>query len=173
MRGHFGIWALRVLIILCLGAVGFFVGGVLGMLAVLLLLGLVVALAPQVFGFGVGQATRRRLRGVIAVLLCWLGGVIGVGSALEAFQAVGSDPLYRFALWAGWVALLLPVVAGLSSLWLRARPLLASMLILGSGIGGVVCINLFYINTFYVLALPCWVAAVAVGLAQPSQRQDR
>ncbi len=53
----------------------------------------------------------------------------------------------------------------MATLLLHTRPIPASLLMLISGLGGFVCINLFYINTFYVLAIPFWVLAVAAGLA--------
>lgn len=70
-------------------------------------------------------------------------------------------------------ALLLPVVAFLATLWLRTRPLPASLLILVSSVGGVVCISLFYLNSFYALALPCWIAAVVLALVRPVQVEAR
>lgn len=74
----------------------------------------------------------------------------------------------------GWMgALLLPVVAFLATLWLRTRPLPVSLLILVSGVGGVVCISLFYLNSFYALALPCWIAAVVLALVRPVQVEAR
>jgi hypothetical protein len=168
VKGNQAKWALWGLVVLCLALVGlaFFFGGSIPTLAALLLLALVVALATGVFGSGARHSNRTRTQGMIAIILGLVGSVLGFWSALFAFLAVGTDPLYRDRLWAGWLALLLPVLAFLATLWLRMRPIPASLLILLSGLGGFVCINLFFINTFYALAIPFWVLAVAVGLAR-------
>ncbi len=170
MKGNQAKWALWGLVVLCLGLVGlaFFVGGLIPTLATLLLLALVVALATGVVGSSERRSNRTRTQGVIAVIFGLVGSVLGFWSALSALLAVGTDPMYHEHLWVGWVALLLPVLAFLATLWLRARPLPASLLILVSGLGGFVCINLFFINTFYAVAIPFWVLAVGVGLARTS-----
>ena len=159
--------ALWGLVALCLVLVGVAIifGGMIPALAALFLLALVVACVAVVFRSDKRLMKRARLLGVIAIVFGLLGSVLGFWSALYALTAVGADPLYQERLWAGWAALLLPVVAFLATLFLHTRPVPASLLNLISGLGGFVCINLFYINTFYVLAIPFWVLAVAAGLA--------
>lgn len=100
---------------------------------------------------------------IIAVVLGVAGGSIGLLSAIDAFVAVGSNPAYSGRLWAGWVALLLALVATVAALFLIMRPWLASLIMLISGIIGFVCISLFYINTFYGLAVLLWIIGAAVA----------
>ncbi len=101
---------------------------------------------------------------IVAVVLGVLGGIIGLLSAVAALVAVGGEAAYSTRLWAGWAALLLALVATAAALFLPARPRMASLIMLISGIVGFVCINLFYINTFYVLALLLWYAGAVVAL---------
>ena len=110
-----------------------------------------------------------RVLGLVAIVLGLLGSVIGIWCALSAFQAVGTNPAYSGRLWAAWAAFLLPILAALATLFLRTHPLAAGLLIIVNGLAGAVCINLFYINTFYVLAIPLWILAVAVGIASHSR----
>lgn len=173
MRRSLAKWTLWGLIVLCVGLVGFFVDAWIGVVVALLLLVLVAFLVLRGFGPGAQEANRMRPLGRTAILLSLLGGVLAFGSALSALLEVGADPIYSERLWAGWVALLLPVVAFLATLWLHSRPLPASLLILVSGVTGVICISLFYLNTFYALALPFWIAAVVVGLVRPAQVEAR
>ena len=104
----------------------------------------------------------------IAIALGVLGALIGVFSAISSFVAVGSDPLYSSRLWAGGASLLLAIVAGGAALFMSRRPVAASLVMLGSGIVGFLCINLFYINTFYVLAVPLWILGAVVTLTSTS-----
>jgi hypothetical protein len=101
---------------------------------------------------------------IIAIVLGIAGGIIGLVSAISAFGAVGADPEYSTRLWAGWLALLLAVVAGVAGLFLSRRPAMASLTMLIAGFAGFACINLFYINTMFVLAVPLWIAAAVLAL---------
>lgn len=100
----------------------------------------------------------------IAITLSILGAFIGIFSSISAFLAVGSDPLYNSRLWAGWASLLLAVVAGGAALFMSKRPIAASLTMLGSGLIAFLCINLFYINTFYILAVPFWLLGATLAL---------
>ena len=100
---------------------------------------------------------------IIALVLGVLGGIIGLLSAVAAFVAVGGEVMYSTRLWAGWAALLLALVATAAALFLPTRPTNASFIMLISGIIGFACINLFYINTFYWLAIPLWIAGAVVA----------
>ena len=101
---------------------------------------------------------------MIAIVLGVLGGIIGLGSAISAFVMVGADPAYSVRLWLGWLALLLAVVAGGAALSIHTRPVAASLAMLIAGFAGFVCINIFYINTFYGLAVPLWIIGAALAL---------
>lgn len=101
---------------------------------------------------------------IIAIVLGALGGIVGLVSAITAFVAVGGEAAYSARLWAGWAALLLALVATVAALLISNRPTVASLTMLISGILGFVCINLFYINTFYVVAVPLWIVATALAL---------
>jgi hypothetical protein len=101
---------------------------------------------------------------IIAIVLGVLGGIVGLVSAITAFVAVGGEAAYSARLWAGWAALLLALAATAAAVLISNRPTLASLAMLISGILGFVCINLFYINTFYVVAVPLWIVATALAL---------
>ena len=101
---------------------------------------------------------------MIAIALGVLGGIIGLGSAISAFIMVGADPMYSARLWVGWLALLLAVVAAGSALLIQSHPVAASITMVITGFSGFVCINLFYINTFYGLAVPLWIIGAALAL---------
>ncbi len=95
--------------------------------------------------------------------LALLGGVIGVANAIWALVAVGGDPAYSGRLLLGWAALILALLAGAAGFAARTRPSVAGLTILVSGVLGFVAINLYYINTFYALALLFWLAASVLG----------
>lgn len=50
-------------------------------------------------------------------------------------------------------------------MFVNVRPVVASLTMLVVGLIGFVCINLFYINTFYGLALLLWMVATALALS--------
>ncbi|HYX50373.1 MAG TPA: hypothetical protein VE843_11560 [Ktedonobacteraceae bacterium] len=100
---------------------------------------------------------------MIAVVLGVLGGVVGLGSAISAFVMVGTDPAYSARLWVGWLALLLALVAGGAAPLIYTRPVAASLTMVITGFAGFVCINFFYINTFYGLAVPLWIIGAVLG----------
>jgi len=102
---------------------------------------------------------------ITAIVLGVLGGNTGLVSSISAFVAVGADPAYSTRLWAGWLALLLAALAGVAALFMTVRPIAASLTMLIGGLVGLVCINLFYINTFYGLAVPLWIIATALALS--------
>lgn len=100
----------------------------------------------------------------IALILAIIGSAIGLICSIIALATVGSDPAYSTRIWVGWMALLLAVVPSIALLLLRRRPIIASLIMLVSGLGGFVCINLFYINTWYALAIPFWIAATVLAI---------
>jgi uncharacterized membrane protein HdeD (DUF308 family) len=99
----------------------------------------------------------------IAIVLGMLASVIGVLSAISAFSTVGSDPAYSYRLWAGWASLVLAILAGVAAIFMTTHPRTASLTMLISGILGFICINLFYIDTFYMLAVPIWFIATLLA----------
>jgi hypothetical protein len=99
------------------------------------------------------------------LVLALLGGVIGIANAIWALVAVGGDPAYSGRLLVGWAALILALLAGAAGFMARTRPGVASLAILIAGVLGFVAINLYYINTFYALALLFWLAASVLGFA--------
>jgi hypothetical protein len=105
----------------------------------------------------------REIRKIIAIFWGIAGGMIGLVSAINAFVAVGGDPAYGGRLWAGWLALLPAAVAGGAALFLSSRPAVVSLTMLIAGVAGFACINLFYINTLYGLAVPLWIAATVLA----------
>ncbi len=92
----------------------------------------------------------------IAIVLGMLASVIGVLSTISALSTVGADPAYGARLWAGWTSLVLAILAGVAAILITTRPRAASLTMLISGMVGFVCINLFFIDTFYMLAIPLW-----------------
>jgi uncharacterized membrane protein HdeD (DUF308 family) len=100
---------------------------------------------------------------VIAIVLGMLASLIGVLSAISAFSAVGGDPAYSYRLWAGWASLVLAILAGVVAIFMTTHPRTASLTMLISGMLGFISINLFYIDTFYMLAVPLWFIATLLA----------
>jgi uncharacterized membrane protein HdeD (DUF308 family) len=69
------------------------------------------------------------MRGV-AIVLGMLASLIGVLSAISAFNTVGSDPAYSYRLWAGWASLVLAILAGIAAILMTTRPRAASLTML-------------------------------------------
>jgi hypothetical protein len=92
----------------------------------------------------------------IAIALGVLASLIGVLSAMSALSGVGADPAYSARLWAGWASLVLALLAGVAAILITIRPRAASLTMLISGVVGFVCINLFFIDTLYMLAIKLW-----------------
>jgi len=92
----------------------------------------------------------------IAIVLGMLASALGALSAISALSAVGADPAYSARLWAGWASLVLVILAGIAAILITTRPRAASLTMLISGIIGFVCINLFFIDTYYLLAIQLW-----------------
>jgi len=106
----------------------------------------------------------------IAAILALAGGAVAVWSAAVALAQVGADPAYQDRIAFGWAALVLGILTTAGVFLVARPPLAATTLLIGSLAGGV-AINLFYINTFYVLALPLWwAAALLVAVGRPRRR---
>ena len=100
---------------------------------------------------------------IFAIVLGVLGSIIAIYSAITAFIIVGGDPAYASRLWVGWLALILAAFAGIFALLMTARPVPASLMMFVSGTAGFISMNLFYINTFYGLAMPLWLIAALIA----------
>ena len=100
-----------------------------------------------------------------ALVLGVTGSVIAIASVVSALLTVGSDPLYQGRLWVAWLTLALSVLAGIAAILIVRRPVAASIVMSLSGLAGFLCINLYYINTWYVLALPIWLIALIIGVS--------
>ncbi len=106
---------------------------------------------------------------LIAVLLGLLSGIIGVASGIAALVAVGGDRAYHSRVGFGWLALAGAIVATLGVLLIARQTRGATALVpVANGVGGVP-INLFYINTFSVAAVPCWWLGAAIAWLGPDR----
>ena len=117
----------------------------------------------------IGPAWGQRL----VLLAGALGGLIGVVNAGTALLTVGGTEPYSARAGFGWAALVLAVVAAGGGLLALRRPRAGAALMLLSGLAGAVAINLFFINTFYVLALACWLPGAVLALRQSGDRPRR
>ena len=97
-----------------------------------------------------------------SLLVAILGGVIGVSSAGQALLAVGNQPVYQDRVAFGWAALVLALFATGAIGLARTRPGVAAVIMIVDGLLGLGAILLFYINTWYALAVPCWLLAAAL-----------
>ena len=107
----------------------------------------------------------------VVLLLTILGGFIAASSAMAALVQVGADPAYQSRNVFGWVALACAALATGSPV-IISRPTMAALILFIGGIAGGIAINMFYINTFYLAALPLWWVA-ALLLCLKSGNADR
>ena len=108
----------------------------------------------------------------LTVVFSIAGSMIGILSAVYAIDIVGADPGYSERLWAGWLALLLAGLVGVTGLvslviilppGASSLPLAIGSIMMIGGIAGFICINLFYINTLYGLAVPLWISGAVLA----------
>jgi hypothetical protein len=103
------------------------------------------------------------------VLCAGAGGLVAAGSAIQALMTVGGEAGYQTRLGFGWAAFLLGMAAAVVPLALTRQPRLGATVMMLAGLAGSVAINLFFINAFYVFALPVWIAgALAAFIVRPS-----
>ena len=100
----------------------------------------------------------------IAAVLAILGGAVGALNAGAALIQVGSAPGYDARAVFGWIALGAAVCGATAAVAFLDRPIVAAPVLVVGGLVGTLAINLFYINTFYVAALPLWLAGTALLL---------
>jgi hypothetical protein len=112
-------------------------------------------------------------RGAVVPSLAVLGGLIGAGSAVYALIAVGGVVPNTDRVSMGYAAMALSGAAGAAGLLAARRPATSAAIMVVAGLLGGVAINLFNINTYYVLAVPLWLIAAVVALATSTGREDR
>ena len=151
------ILALALLPLAATPLVGLWAAGVSGLI-------LAVLAGALLVGF-TGWRPGHRWWGVLVPGLAALGGFIGVGSAVYAVVAVGDVMPYAERVGAGYAALALAALAGAGGLLAVRRPAAGAAVIVVAGLLGAVAINLFSINTYYVLAVPLWLVAAIAALA--------
>jgi hypothetical protein len=145
----------------------------------------VAATAPLVGGWAVGFSALLLLVAVAAIVVggpLWirlaivmgvLGGSVGVYSATAGLVAVGATWPYVSRIGFGAAALVLAVLAAASGGFMIDRPRSAAAVMAFSGLLGAVAINLFYINTAYVLAVPFWLLGAMLALVAPGRQLTR
>lgn len=107
----------------------------------------------------------------LGALIGLLGGIAAVVSVASGYAAVGADPLYESRWVFGVMALLLGIVAGLSGLIPRLHPGAAAAVMFVAGMLGFLCTLVWYLNTWYVAALPLWLlGALLLLLGALSER---
>lgn len=80
------------------------------------------------------------------------GGAAGAASALGALLRHAGEPQYAVRAGFGWLALALALVAVAGGVLLVARPRLGAVLLCLGSLLGFLAINLYDINTFYLVA---------------------
>ncbi len=107
-----------------------------------------------------------------------LGSVVGVSSVIAAFNATAADRTYADAYAAragfGWLALACALAAAIVAVRVASHPRRAAVVLVLAGLVGGVAINLYYIDTAYLGAVPLWwlsalIALVAPGPAAPDR----
>ncbi len=100
-----------------------------------------------------------------ALVLGFAGGVIAIASVISALLTVGGNPQYQSRLSIAWLTLALSLLAAIAAIFIVRRPVAASIVMALSGLVGFFCINLYYINTWYILALPIWLVALILAVS--------
>jgi len=100
----------------------------------------------------------------IGAWLSLIGCGVAVASVVRGFLEIGGDPAYQGRLAFGVAALLLGALAGIAAFLPGMRPAMASVVIIVAGILGFAATLPWYINTFYVAALPLWIVGAALLL---------
>ncbi|HKS70063.1 MAG TPA: hypothetical protein VJQ45_06565 [Ktedonobacterales bacterium] len=107
----------------------------------------------------------------LGALIGLLGGIAAVVSVVMGYNAIGADPLYEPRWGFGAAALVLGVVAGLSGLFPRLHAGAAAVVMFVAGVLGFLCTLVWYLNTWYVVALPLWLlGALLLLLGALSER---
>jgi len=101
---------------------------------------------------------------IVAVVLGLLGALVAIPNAVFAITEVGHLPGYGTRVGFGWAALGFGILGAASGVLALARPRLASLGMFIAAVGGGVAISLFYINTFYLVAVPLWLLGALIAL---------
>jgi len=95
----------------------------------------------------------------IARWLSGAGGLIGIVSVGSGLLGEGGtvpyQPRFAFAL----LAVLLAAIAGALPFWPRVSLRSAGFLVFPAGLAGFLATQLWFINTYYVFAVPVWLVA--------------
>src|SRR5438045_7245643 len=102
-----------------------------------------------------GRAVHERWQ-VAASATALLGGMVGVSSAGFAIATIGAAPPYDSRVALGWTALAVGATATVLGLAIPGRRSESAIAMVLVGLMGAVAMSLFYINTYYVAALPVW-----------------
>ncbi|HET9110817.1 MAG TPA: hypothetical protein VFN78_08340 [Ktedonobacterales bacterium] len=108
----------------------------------------------------------------IGTFLGALGGVVAVLSVANGFVAVSADPQYRSRAIFAIAALVFGIIAAVSGFIPRMHPAAAGALMLAAGVLGFLATLPWYINTFYVMALPLWIIGAALLFASGRSPQS-
>ena len=103
--------------------------------------------------------------------LAALGGIIGAGSVIVGLLGEGGTAPYAARLAFAAVALVLALVAGSVPWWPRVSVRTAGIIMFPSGVVGFLATQLWFINTYYVAALPLWLIATVLLVAGGAVRR--
>jgi hypothetical protein len=127
------------------------------------------AFALALAGWGARHSGNWR---ILAPMLGLSGGAIGAASALSALLRHGGEPQYAARVGFGWLALFLALVAAAGGALLLTRPRHGALLLCLGSILGFVAINLYDIDTAYVVAPIACGASAILALSLPAALHD-
>lgn len=103
----------------------------------------------------------------IAYFVGLIGGILGIISAIVALAVggvttlIGADKIGHIVLILGCLAILFSVIGIVGALLVKTWTKLSGILMFIAAIGGIICINLFYILPFILLILGGLIALVS------------
>lgn len=104
----------------------------------------------------------------IAKWLATAGGLIGVASVGSGLLGEGGTAPYAQRFVFAALALVFAIVAGAAPWWSRLSAPAAGFVVFPAGILGFLATQLWFINTYYVFALPVWlIASVLLLISAP------
>lgn len=114
---------------------------------------------------GAGFGGRKAV--IIAKWLAAAGALIGVGNVIGGLIGEGGTAPYSSRLSFAATALVLALVAGGAPWWPRLSAHTAGFVVITAGLAGFAATLLWFINTFYFVAVPIWLAASFILLIRP------
>jgi hypothetical protein len=111
------------------------------------------------------RVATQHFRAALLIALLVLGGLIGLSSAGLATATLGAVGPYESRVALGWAALGFAAVASVAGLAGRTSPVRLSALVLVCALLGGVSMSLFFLDTFYWAAVPLWLLAAVLTLA--------